>query len=775
MVRRLIPALLLMVAACSDSGGDLVSPGTGSLEITTSTTGETTSAGYTVTVDGGTAEAIGVNGSLHRADVDAGEHTVLLAGMPDGCAVSGENPRTVSVAAGATAAVTFSVSCLPSDGRIDVITSTSGPGPESYSLLVDGAAGGAIGSSTTRSVEGLALGSHSIGLSDLPATCQLQGDNPQTVTVDAAAAAVVTFTVACSAPPAQTGAVKIITTTSGGDLDPDGYQVAIAGSSSQPIPTSGSITVTGLAAGTQAVQLSGLAANCSVTGENPRSVTVAAGATAEMTFTMACSATSGSVRITTSTSGSSPDAGYTFQVDDRPAQAIGGSASATVTGLPAGSHSVRLADVAGNCTVGGENPRNVTVTAGATTDVAFAVTCTTSSTNGSIRIVTATSGTSPDPDGYTYKIDNGSPVAIGASASATVNDIPAGSHTVLLEGVASNCTVGGTNPMTVSVTAGNTAEASFAVSCAGSNAQQWTAMVSNTDEDLLGVWAASGSNAFAVSAGSIFHLTGGSWSRQASAPDGASLRYIWGSSPNDVFAVGAGAEGGTFKDGVILHSNGSGWTAMQPPSVGTEIAQGFYGSVWGSSSTDVYAVGDAYLGFTQALIAHFDGSSWTRVRLPYEDEHSLRDVYGTSPTDVWVGGVIVGPSDGGPGYGFAFHYNGSDWSYHIIYEEFGLRGVWASSPTDVFAVGQVGFRAAVFHYDGTAWTRMPVPDTGALNDVWGSSATDVYAAGDNGILHYDGTAWSAVATTGSLQDIWGASANDIFAVGGSGRIYYGPR
>ena len=510
-MRRLLLSLSLVLAACSDEGSDLVSPGTGSLDITTSTTGETTIAGYTVSLDSGAAEAIGLNGSLHRDGVDAGEHTVLLAGIPEGCTVSGENPQSVSVTAGGTAAAAFSVSCVPSVGRIDVVTATTGPGPESYGLLVDGVAAGPVASSTTRALEGVAIGSHTVGLSDLPATCQLQGENPQTVTVDRAAAAVVSFTLTCALPPGETGAVRVTTTTSGSNPDADGYQVHVAASSSQPIPVSGSITIAGLSVGAHAVQLSGLAANCSVAGENPRSATVTAGATAE---------------------------------------------------------------------------------------VAFAVTCAAApSSNGAIRIVTATGGTSPDPDGYTYKLDDRPPAAIGSSASVTVNDLPAGSHTVLLEGMASNCTVGGTNPRSISVTTGNTAEASFAISCEGSNAQQWSAMESNTSEDLLGVWASSGSDAFAVSPGSIFHLAGGSWSRQASAPVNTSLRAVWGSSPTDVFAVGFERTSESFLDGVILHYDGTAWTPMQPPSRGDAI-QAYYSAVWGSSGSDVYAVGDLDDGFS---------------------------------------------------------------------------------------------------------------------------------------------------------------------------------
>ena len=73
-----------------------------------------------------------------------------------------------------------------------------------------------------------------------------------------------------------------------------------------------------------------------------------------------------------------------------------------------------------------------------------------------------------------------------------------------------------------------------------------------------------------------------------------------------------------------------------------------------------------------------------------------------------------------------------------------LRDVWGSSPTDVFAIGRTCESAAcgtVMHYDGTRWSVMPTPSVpGALLGVWAASASDVFAVGEGGtILHYDGS------------------------------------
>src|SRR3989454_3510055 len=55
---------------------------------------------------------------------------------------------------------------------------------------------------------------------------------------------------------------------------------------------------------------------------------------------------------------------------------------------------------------------------------------------------------------------------IGTSASVIFTGLTPGSHSVVLSGVAGNCTVSGGTSRTVSVTAGSTASTSYSISCA---------------------------------------------------------------------------------------------------------------------------------------------------------------------------------------------------------------------------------------------------------------------------------------------------------------------
>src|SRR5437660_12931108 len=175
------------------------------------------------------------------------------------------------------------------------------------------------------------------------------------------------------------GALAVTVDTSGSNT-PSGYTVTVDGSSSQSVGANGVATFVGLAPGDHVVLLSGVPSNCSVSGANPRTVSLIAGLVAATTFSVSCTApppppTTGELTVTTSTSGSNIDAyGYNVTVDCGASQAIGVNGSVTFSGLSAGSHTVVLSGVAGNCSVSGGTSRTAHAAAGATAPTSFSVT-----------------------------------------------------------------------------------------------------------------------------------------------------------------------------------------------------------------------------------------------------------------------------------------------------------------------------------------------------------------------------------------------------------------
>lgn len=181
----------------------------------------------------------------------------------------------------------------------------------------------------------------------------------------------------------------ITTTTTGSSIDADGYQVC-AGSlwyyltdcsstrknRNVAIGVNDSVSVAATPGVSYYVQLNGVASNCTVGGDNPRSAT--AGST--VAFVVTCVAT-GSVHVTTVTTG--PDLnpeGYMLCVDhagsacyySAPAKAID---AVTIGGVVVGPHTVSVTRVAPNCTVSGTTYRTVEVPPDGKAEVGFDVTC----------------------------------------------------------------------------------------------------------------------------------------------------------------------------------------------------------------------------------------------------------------------------------------------------------------------------------------------------------------------------------------------------------------
>src|SRR5437762_3299226 len=213
--------------------------------------------------------------------------------------------------------------------------------------LAANASGGTLGGTTTVTATS---GDHTVALADVPANCTVSGGASKTVTVPAGGAATAAFTVRCTA---LTGSLTVHTATSGPNA-PSGYTVTVDGSQSRNIGPSDNVTYSSLATGTHAVQLNGVPSNCTVSEANPQTVTVPPGGSATAAFTITCTQLTGSVTVTTSTSGGTPDSnGYTVTVPGGGSKAIGTNDSVTFQNLVTGSHTVTLSRTQSNCSVRG--------------------------------------------------------------------------------------------------------------------------------------------------------------------------------------------------------------------------------------------------------------------------------------------------------------------------------------------------------------------------------------------------------------------------------------
>ncbi len=173
----------------------------------------------------------------------------------------------------------------------------------------------------------------------------------------------------------------------------------------------------------------------------------------------------GVISVTTRTAGDPLDrdsTGYHIVIDTLVDLAVGTDTTVELT-VRGGVRDVVLDSIQENCAVVGDNPVSAEISIFQTNaPVVFEVTC--DFLGGSIRVVTATTGSQPDPDGYTVTLDGADARAVAVSGEVLYPAVRAGTHLVELSGVDGPC-VTTDNPRPVEVTYGAEAVVSFDLVC----------------------------------------------------------------------------------------------------------------------------------------------------------------------------------------------------------------------------------------------------------------------------------------------------------------------
>jgi hypothetical protein len=267
---------------------------------------------------------------------------------------------------------------------------------------------------------------------------------------------------------------------------------------------------------------------------------------------------------------------------------------------------------------------------------------------------------------------------------------------------------------------------------------------------------------------------GSTWTTQASPnPSGAtnsSLNAVSCTSATACIAVGSS------NNATLAESwDGTTWTILTTPSGGSSL-----NAVSCTSDTACTAVGSTNGG---TLAEHWDGTTWTILTTPSGDG-SLNAVSCTSATAC----MAVGSSSGG----FCIfnscntftepmmeHWDGSSWTTQIEPIPSGggiLFSVSCTSDTACTAVGFSNLGTLAERWDGTTWTTQTTPSGGdSLNAVSCTSATACMAVGSSSgatlAERWDGTAWttesSPTSSGSSLSGVSCTSAMACIAVGSS--------
>jgi WD40 repeat protein len=371
-------------------------------------------------------------------------------------------------------AATFCAACgettRPQFGAIRIVASTIGTDPDlsGYLIEVEGRTAQSVPSNGTILIQQVRTGRRMVQLSGAAPNCTVDGPGQRSVTVSADDTVSVGFDLQCVP---LIGTLRVRVLTSGDQPDTGGYLLSIDTASVQ-VDASDDVELE-LRAGTYTLDLGEMAPNC-FANDNPRIVSVAFGVVTDITFTVVCSRTNGTIRFTTITTGSDLDPdGYLVMVED-PCSGfycyyygielpIATNGTTTLQSL-SGVRFVRLGGVAPNCLILGGSARPVNVTGGDTTEVVFQIDCT---TLGRVQLSSVTTGPDFDTDGYQIHLTGeyfyDTPLSDGSAVTLSV--FP-GTYQASVHGISTNCDVIGDNPRTVTVTNGVIVVVAFDISCA---------------------------------------------------------------------------------------------------------------------------------------------------------------------------------------------------------------------------------------------------------------------------------------------------------------------
>jgi hypothetical protein len=282
---------------------------------------------------------------------------------------------------------------------------------------------------------------------------------------------------------------------------------------------------------------------------------------------------------------------------------------------------------------------------------------------------------------------------------------------------------------------------------------------------LDGVAAISASDAWAVGYSDNTPLTehwnGSSWSAvpNATLSDSGYLYAVTAIATDDVWAVGQVGN-------LVLteHWDGTSWSQVSAPSPANS-SYNYFVAVSASATNDVWAVGSFInsKGKSQALIEHWDGTSWSQVSSPnpVNATSSLLGVAATSSSNAWAVGTHKTSS--GLRQALIEQWNGSSWSIASSPATSGATTLWAITPipggNQYLAAGttQVNGTGRPFSekWNGSSWSIVNSQYVAGINNtLYGVSAlssTNAWAAGtlfnNSGsvnqtvIEHWNGSSW----------------------------------
>jgi hypothetical protein len=232
-------------------------------------------------------------------------------------------------------------------------------------------------------------------------------------------------------------------------------------------------------------------------------------------------------------------------------------------------------------------------------------------------------------------------------------------------------------------------------------------------------WGSSNTDLWATNGGNVFHYDGISWKPYP----GIYFDVIYGFAQNNVWAI---YEGPSAK---ILHYNGVTWTHITKIAV-DDTCYMFINDLWGSSPNNIYAVGVATYksSLGKSFILHYDGNNWSILNIPSSSMSFSECRYWNGMLCIWA----VESENGQDRYKI-IQYSGQQFKEIVMDDDLGMMNIVGNSL--LFYTGK-----KIYRYDGQVELFADLTSTGYLGGIYGRSEKDIFCGvWKASIGHFNGT------------------------------------
>lgn len=323
--------------------------------------------------------------------------------------------------------------------------------------------------------------------------------------------------------------------------------------------------------------------------------------------------------------------------------------------------------------------------------------------------------------------------------------------------------------------------------------------------NIYGIWGSKSDDVWVVGDEGLTARWNGCYWQRVESNTKVSLRAIHGFASNNIWAAGGDTANDT--NVMVVHWDGAVWKVQQPSTA----IRGMITGIWGSASTEMWAIGKGSL-LGPMILKGTGGSSWSIFTDAYPGKPSeYTAIHGFDKQHVYITGKAVRDSLEGCGVGYAPPCTG-----HVTYFDSTtppdgrwvrykgdnvligeLTAVYAESATKIWLGGAGGFIAT---WGGTStgidptktMTGITKVTDGLMNTMTGSGIQGirtfplgapqgpfavVQSPGNASLLYrMDGTTANQLSPQVPIDHpvtaLWGASPTDIWMVGNDGLRYH---